>query len=59
MELYKLYKTGTRVGINGTNLEGEAYESVLGVVSVFLDGENECKYFTSKKVDFFDKTINK
>lgn len=54
MSSYKNYKIGTKVTIKATGQTGEAFESALGYISVFLDedGDNaKAKIFEIEEVD--------
>ena len=49
---YKTYPKNTRVRIKPTGETGEAFERALGCISVFIDGENKCRYFYMNDVEF-------
>jgi hypothetical protein len=46
------YPLGTRIMIKSTGEHGEAFESALGTISVFIDGEDKCRYFSLVDVIF-------
>jgi hypothetical protein len=52
MNDYKNYPSETRVLIKSTGEHGEAFESGMGMISVFIDGEDKCRYFTLDDVTF-------
>jgi hypothetical protein len=51
MSDYKEYEE-QRVRVKETGEEGEAFESALGFISVFLDGNRNAKYFKIDEVEF-------
>ena len=55
---YISYPPKTRVIIKSTGEKGEAFESLgtLGVISVFVDGEDKCRYFKLDVVVFIKKS---
>lgn len=59
MSSYISYKQGTRIVIKSTGEQGEAFESVLGHISIFIDGEKKCKYFKLEDVEFIKDGKNK
>ena len=52
---YTDYPLHTRVKIKSTSETGDAFESMLNTISVFIDGEDECRYFDLKDVEFLEK----
>lgn len=52
MSDYVNYHPGTLVVIKSTNEKGEAFESALGYISVFINGENKCQIFELSDVIF-------
>jgi hypothetical protein len=52
MSDYKSYPNNTRVKIKSTGQQGEAFESALGTISVFIDNETKCRYFKLDDVEF-------
>jgi hypothetical protein len=52
MSDYKEYPSDTMVRINQTGELGEAFESFMGYISVFI--EDECKFFKIEDVEFVD-----
>ena len=53
---YKSYPIETRVKIKSTGEQGEAFESVFGTISVFIDDEEKCRYFDLTDVEFLNQT---
>lgn len=47
---YKKYSPNTKVKIKSTGEVGEAFESTLGFISVFI--EDKCDYFRIDEVEF-------
>jgi hypothetical protein len=56
MSNYISYPIDTRVKIKSTSEEGEAFESALGFISVFIDDEKKCRYFELEDVEFLTQT---
>jgi hypothetical protein len=54
MSDYISYPIGTKVRIKSTQELGEAFESALGVISVFIDGEDKCRFFDFNDVEFIN-----
>jgi len=52
---FKQYPENTRIKIIATGEKGEANESVLGFISVFLDGEKKEKIYPIEKVRVYEK----
>lgn len=55
MSDYKSYPIDTRVKIISTGEEGEAFESILGTISVFIDNDNRVRYYDMEDVQFLSK----
>jgi len=53
---YKQYPPNTRVRIKSTGEEGEAFESLLGYITVFLN-DGECEYYKLGNVEFLAKEV--
>ena len=51
---YEQYPNETRVMIKSTGEHGEAFESALGFISVFIDGCDKCQYFALEDVIFLN-----
>lgn len=51
---YTVYNLNQRVLIKSTGEQGEAFESALGFTSVFIDGEDTCRYFSDEDVLFLN-----
>jgi len=49
---YHSYGIEDRVRIKSTNEYGDAFESAMGYISVFIDGEDGCRYFDIDDVEF-------
>lgn len=49
---YTSYSSEDRVRIKSTNEYGEAFESALGYISVFIDGEDVCRYFDIDDIEW-------
>ena len=60
MSDYKSYPVGTRVKIKSTSEYGEAFESLWGFVSVFLDNDKSGHYemYNIKDVKFIEENEN-
>ena len=54
MSDYKLYPQGTKVKIISTGEEGEAFETALGTISVFIDDEEKCSYYSYHEIEFIN-----
>lgn len=54
MSDYKSYPIDTRVKIISTGEEGEAFESILGTISVFIDNDNRIRYYDMEDVKFIE-----
>ncbi len=52
---YKIYPKNTRVRIKSTGETGEAFERALGCISVFIDGEDKCRYFYMNDIEFIEQ----
>ena len=52
MSDFEEYPVGTRVLIKSTGEHGEAFESLLGTITVFIDGEEKCRAFKLDDVVF-------
>ena len=52
MSDYKEYPSDTMVRIKETGELGEAFESSLGYISVFIEGEDDCRFFKIEDVEF-------
>lgn len=50
---YKQYKPDTRVKVKSTEEYGDAFESTLGFISVFIDGHDKCQYYKLDNIEFF------
>jgi hypothetical protein len=55
MSDYKQYRD-TIVRIKSTGEIGEAFESMLNTISVFVTGEDKCRYFDMGDVEFIETT---
>ena len=53
-DAYKNHELGTKVRVKETGEIGEAFESALGYISVFVVGERFCRYFKLEDVEFID-----
>lgn len=53
MSDYKQYRD-TIVRIKSTGEIGEAFESAMDTISVFIEGEERCRYFDMSDVEFVD-----
>jgi len=47
---YKKYPSNTKVKIKSTGEVGEAFESTLGFISIFI--EDKCQYYKIDEVEF-------
>ena len=52
MSDYKEYPSETMVRIKETGELGEAFESSFGHISVFIEGEDDCRFFKIDDVEF-------
>lgn len=59
MSSYINYPLGTKVRIKSSDKIGEAYESVFGVISVFVDGERYARNFKIEDVEFIKEIPDK
>lgn len=57
MSDYINYPPDTKVRIKTTGELGEAFESVFGTISVFIEDEKNCRYFSIKDVEFLLKVV--
>ena len=49
---YKQYPLDTVVKIKETGQLGDAFESALGYISVFIEDEEKCRYYKLEDVEF-------
>lgn len=49
---YISYDLDVRVRIKSTNEYGDAFESALGYMSVFIDGEDGCRMFEIDDIEW-------
>lgn len=54
MSDYKSYPIDTKVKIKSTGEHGEAFESVFGIISVFVEDEEKCRYFDLSDIEFLN-----
>lgn len=58
MSCYKKYPPDTLVRIKVTGEIGEAFESLLGYISVWVGDETKCRYFRMNEVEFLKPQCN-
>ena len=52
---FKSYPLGTKIEVIATGEKGEANESVLGFISVFLDSEKKEKIYPINEIKIYEK----
>lgn len=55
MSSYTNYPVGTRIKVKESGIKGDAFESALGYVAVFLDGEEKVKILKLNQVEFLSE----
>lgn len=58
MSEYKQYPTGTMVLIKSLGEQGEAFESAMGFISVWVGDEAACRYFEMDDVEFISEMMS-
>ena len=58
MSEYKQYPTGTMVIIKSLGEQGEAFESAMGFISVWVGDEAACRYFEMDDVEFISEMMS-
>lgn len=43
---------GKKVKIKSTGEVGEVFETALGFISIFIEGEDKCRYYKIDEVEF-------